>query len=43
MALLVLLGVPALVVALCCGVIQSVTKSSGEDPLSFRVGISTSP
>ena len=43
MALLVLLGVPALVVALCCGVIQVVTKSSVDDPLSVRSGISISP
>ncbi|MEV6691871.1 hypothetical protein AB0M35_10445 [Micromonospora sp. NPDC051196] len=43
MALLVLLGVPALIVALCCGVIQVVTKSAVEDPLSIRGGISTPP
>ncbi|WP_267898683.1 hypothetical protein [Micromonospora radicis] len=43
MALLILLGVPALLVALCCGVIQVVTKSAIDDPLDGRGGISAPP
>ncbi|WP_433530105.1 hypothetical protein ACQPYA_28555 [Micromonospora sp. CA-263727] len=43
MALLILLGVPALVVALCCGVIHVVTKSTVDDPFGGRGGITTQP
>ncbi|MDG4794234.1 hypothetical protein [Micromonospora sp. WMMD1082] len=43
MALLILLGVPALVVALCCGVIHVVTRSAIDDPFSHRGGITGPP
>ncbi|GAB3856920.1 hypothetical protein ACFFMR_10825 [Micromonospora andamanensis] len=43
MALLILLGVPALVVALCCGVVHVVTRSATDDPFSHRGGVTGPP
>ncbi len=43
MALLILLGVPALIVALCCGVIHVVTKSAVDDPFGGRGSITIQP